>query len=513
MKNILTSIQDTWGKLSKPMQIGAGVLVLGVFALLVLIALFSNVDYDVLFSGLQPEDAAAVVAQLQERGVPYELTENGTAVLVPSDRVLETRIALASAGLPTGGVVGFEIFNTTRIGETEADRHLRFLWALQGELTRTIRQINAVQDARIHIVLPQRSLFIQESRPSSASVLLQLKPGHTLTTQQVRAITNLVAASVEGLTAENVTIVDTRGNVLSSPDPNQLDGEAFAARFELERAYERQLEDNIVAMLERIYGYGNVVARVSATLDFDSYEQYSETYSPITRDGGLIRSQETLTEQFAGTTAGPAGVPGVDSNIPGYVGADGGTSEYSRTESVVNYELNRTESRFVASPGKVTNLSVAVWLNGEFSPNQLASVEESVSRAIGLQASRGDSIYVDAVPFETTGLLPEMYVAEQAALPSYLPYVLIAAILLILGVVVLVVIVRKRRSEMDEEDEVVLVPAAAGLDVVVGDEEDLLGELSLADIRKEELRQKVTALAQEKPREVAQLIKTWLAEE
>ena len=512
MKNILTSIQDTWGKLSKPMQIGAGVLVLSVFALLVLISLFSNVDYDVLFSGLQPEDAAAVVAQLQERGVPYELAENGTAVLVPADQVLETRIALASAGLPTGGVVGFEIFNTTRIGETEADRHLRYLWALQGELTRTIRQINAVQDARIHIVLPQRSLFIKESRPSSASVLIQLKPGHSLTSQQVRAITNLVAASVEGLTAENVTIVDTRGNVLSSPDPNRLDGEAFAVRFELERSYERRLEESIVAMLERIYGYGNVVARVSATLDFDSYEQYSETYSPVTRDGGLVRSQETLTEQYAGTSTNPAGVPGVDSNIPGYVGADTGTSEYNRSESIVNYELNRTETHFVASPGKVTSLSVAVWLNGEFSPNQLASVEESVSRAIGLQTSRGDSIYVDAVPFETTGLLPDMYLVEQAALPSYLLYGIVVAVLLIIGIIVFVSI-RRRKSEEESDEAPVLVPAAAGLDVLVGEEEDLLSELSLVDIKKEELRQKVTALAQEKPREVAHLIKTWLAEE
>ena len=235
MSTVLSSLRDTWGKLSRPMQIGAITLVLGVFALLVFIKLFSNVDYEVLFANLQPEDAAAVVTALQERGTPYQLAENGTAVLVPADQVLETRIALASGGLPAGGVVGFEIFNSTRIGETEADRQLRYQWALQGELTRTIRQINAVQDARIHIVLPQRSLFIRESRPASASVLLHLRPGNTLTSSQVRAIANLVAASVEGLTSDNVTIVDSRGNVLSSPDPQQLNGEAFAARFELER--------------------------------------------------------------------------------------------------------------------------------------------------------------------------------------------------------------------------------------------------------------------------------------
>ena len=225
-----------------------------------------------------------------------------------------------------------------------------------------------------------------------------------------------------------------------------------------------------------------------------------------------MRSQETLTEQYAGTSTNPlvflASLPisqGMSAQTPAHPNT-------SRSESIVNYELNRTETHFVASPGKVTSLSVAVWLNGEFSPNQLASVEESVSRAIGLQTSRGDSIYVDAVPFETTGLLPDMYLVEQAALPSYLLYGIVVAVLLIIGIIVFVSI-RRRKSEEESDEAPVLVPAAAGLDVLVGEEEDLLSELSLVDIKKEELRQKVTALAQEKPREVAHLIKTWLAEE
>lgn len=503
MNTVLTSLRDTWGKLSKPMQIGAVALVLGVFALLVFIALFSKVDYDVLFANLQPEDAAAVVTALQERGIPYQLAENGTAVLVPAEQVLETRIALASAGLPAGGVVGFEIFNSTRIGETEADRQMRYQWALQGELTRTIRQIDAVQDARIHIVLPQRSLFIRESRPASASVLLHLKPGHTLTSSQVRAIANLVAASVEGLNSDNVTIVDSRGNVLSSPDPHRLNGEAFAARFELERAYEKQLEDNIVAMLERIYGYGNVIARVSATLDFDYYEEHSETFTPITRDGGLVRSQEIITEQYAGTSMA-GGVPGVDANIPGYVGADGAASEYSRQETMTNYELNRTESYFTSSPGKVSLLSVAVWLNGQYTPNQLAAVEEAVSRAIGLQPSRGDSIFVDAVPFETAAVWAEGPPVQYVEAPNYFTYMILGAVILA-AIIALVIIFRARRREE------AMAPVAAGLDVIVADE--ALEELSETEREMRDIRSKVLTLAQEKPRDVAQLIRTWLAEE
>jgi len=503
MGTILTSVRNTWSKLTKPMQIGAVALVLGVFAFLIIITLFSNADYQVLFSNLQPEDAAAVIAALQERGVPYQLAENGTAVLVPAEQVLETRIALASSGLPSGGVVGFEIFNTTRIGETEADRQLRYQWALQGELTRTIRQISAVQDARIHIVLPQRSLFIRESTPASASVLLHLKPGHTLTSSQVRAIANLVAASVDGLTSENVTIVDSRGNVLSSPDPQQLNGEAFVARLELQRAYERQLEERIVAMLERIYGYGNVVARVSATLDFDYVQQYSETYAPVTRDGGIVRSQETVSEEYTGTS-GAGGVPGVDTNVPGYVAADTGSSQYSRQESVVNYELNRTETHFTSTPGRVSQLSVAVWLNGQYSPNQLAAVEESVSRAVGLQVARGDSIYVDAIPFETTAVWADVPVTPPAETPDYLRYLIMGAVALVLVLAAALVIARRRTK-------LAPVPAAPTLDLVVGDED--VEELSPAELQMRDVRNKVVSIAQEKPRDVAQLIRTWLAEE
>ena len=144
MNNILESIKETWGKLSRPMQLGVGVFVLGVFLSLVLLGLFSRTEYQVLFSSLGVEDAGAVVSALQERGTPYKLTDGGSTVWVPEEDVFESRIALATSGVPTGGVVGFEIFNTTRLGETEADRQLRYQWALQGELTRTIRQINEV---------------------------------------------------------------------------------------------------------------------------------------------------------------------------------------------------------------------------------------------------------------------------------------------------------------------------------------------------------------------------------
>jgi flagellar M-ring protein FliF len=487
------------------MQIGVGVFVLGVFLSLVLIAVLSRTQYQVLFSGLSSDDAGAVVAALQERGVSYQLADGGGTILVPEEDVFETRIALATSGMPTGGVVGFEIFNTTRLGETEADRQLRYQWALQGELTRTIRQINEVADARIHIVLPRRSLFVTESQPASASVLLQLNPGAQLTRNQVRAIANLVASSVEGLSPDNVTIVDSKGTVLNSP--NFGDVGQVADRFDLQWRYEQQLESSIVAMLERIYGFGNVVSRVNAVLDFSTVEQYSETYAPVQRGEGLARSTQSMEETYRGTTTGAAGVPGVDSNVPGYVFVDQGegTTEWERNETVTNYELNRTETWSTSLPGKLVNLAVSVWINGDLEPNQLAAVEESVIRATGLDLNRGDSIYVASVPFEVMPFggdfpLPEM--------PSGIPVYYWVAGLGLLLLVAAIVLSRILQRRVPEE-----VPAAAALDVVVGDEEIPTRELTPEEQEMMNVRKQIQSLAREKPEEVALIMKTWLADD
>lgn len=504
MNSILESIKETWGKLSRPMQFGVGVFVLGVFLSLVLLGLFSRTEYQVLFSGLGVEDAGAVVSALQERGTSYKLTEGGSTVLVPEEEVFEARIALATSGLPTGGVVGFEIFNTTRLGETEADRQLRYQWALQGELTRTIRQINEVADARIHIVLPKRSLFVQESQNATASVLLQLNPGAQLSAGQVRAIANLVATSVEGLSPENVTIVDSRGTVLNSPSMMNLGGHV-SDRFEMQWLYEQQLENSVVAMLERIYGFGNVVARVNAVLDFAHLEQYNETFSPINRGEGLVRSTQSLQESYTGTSTGAGGVPGVDSNVPGYVFLEqgGGTTEWERSEATTNYELNRTETWTTTLPGQVTNLAVSVWVNGDLNPTQLASIEESVIRATGLRVDRGDSVYVASVPFEVNpfvGDLPPLEVS--AGVPLY--WVIALGILLL---VALLFLVFRKKSPVPEE-----VPLAAGLDIIVGDELPER-ELTPEERERQTMRKQIEKLAEEKPEEVASLMRTWLVDD
>ena len=504
MNNILESAKGAWGKLTRPMQIGVSIFVLGVFISLLLLMFFTKTEYQVLFADLNPEDAGAVVTALQERGISYRLAENGSAVLVPQNEVFETRIALATSGLPTGGVVGFEIFNAARLGETEADRQLCFQWALQGELVRTIRQMDEIADARIHIVLPKRSLFVQESQASTASVLLQLKQGRQLKKGQIRAIANLVSTSVEGLTPDNVTIVDTGGNVLNAPSLSEAGGDLLTERFELEWNYEQQLERSIVAMLERIYGLGNVVARVHANLDFDRFEEYSEVFSPSNRGEGLIRSEQRAQEDFQGTSTSAGGVPGVDSNIPGYVFADqvGGSQEYSRSEDTVNYELNRTETRLKITPGQVANLSISVWLNGDFSPAQLSTIEESVSTAIGLKRERGDSIYIASTPFEASPFLMDGMPKEAEPRRPAFWFLAATLALMVLGLIIFLIGRREKAKEA--------VPPE--IDLLVDDDEVAL-TLSPEEEERLSIRKNIQKLAKEDPEELALLMRTWLVDE
>lgn len=507
MDGILQTLKSAWEKMSVPARIG-GVFGIGaVFFGLLFLAFFSSPDYQPLFTDLSAEDAAAVVAVLQENGVPYRIADSGRTILVSPADVHETRMTVAGQGLPTGGIVGFEIFNQMRLGETEADRQLRFLWALQGELTRTIKELREVQDARVHIVLPRRSLFVQESQPSTASVLLGLAPGVVLTNQQVRGIAHLVSSSVEGLSPENVTIVDNRGNVLN--DQSQLagvDGQSFSERFEVERAYERQLESSVTAMLERIYGYGKVVARVSAVLDFDSQEEWAERFEAPTRDGGLVRSEQHFDESFAGLGTALSGPAGVDANVPGYVGLDGyGDSEYQRSESTLNYEMDRIERHSARAPGRVEALNVSVWLYGEMAPADLQAVEESVSRAVGLRADRGDQIFVSSMEFA-----PDYFPVVGDAPPEarVQPWWLWAiGLLLVVGLVALFRSRQRRPAESPNEE----------LDLVVGDDEDEADttdeQVSPEEQERQERRERVRGLAESNPQEFAQLMKAWLLED
>lgn len=392
--------------------VGAGVAV----GLVALLWTSRHAEQQVLYSQLTMEDAAAIVAKLREKGVPYSLKGDGTTVTVPSSMVYDTRLRMAAEGLPQGGGVGFELFDQRSFGMTEFVQKLNYRRALQGELARTIAQLGAVQSARVHIVLPEKSLFLGQQEKTTASVVLKLAPGGHLRPEQIRGMAHLVASSVEGLKPADVTIVDTSGNILN----RETDNAAFPFRNEAQLVYqqtlERDVERRVQSLLERAVGEGKVLVRVSTALDFQHIERTEERYDA---DNPAVRSEQRHKEEGSGSGAWAAGVPGVRSNVadasqqqPNQT-AEKTTS--SRQSETINYELSKVISKIVAPSGEIKQLSVAVLVDGSYegggkngerkyiprSAEELAKYRDIVKGAVGYNEARGDRVEVANMPFES----------------------------------------------------------------------------------------------------------------
>ncbi len=496
-------LKSNWNNLTLRTRIAGGVIVLVVFISLILLAIFSGSDYHPLYTNLDLNDAAAITQTLADNGIAYRLSDNGSSILVPEDVVYQTRLTLAAQGLPAGGIVGFETFNTTRLGETEAERQLRYQNALQGELTRTLRELNEVENARVHLVIAPRSLFIQDSQPSTAAVLLTLRPGASLSSEQVRGITHLLSTSVERLAPENVTVLDTRGNVLNSFHSSaNLNGDIVSQRLELQNTYGEQLATNVRTMLERIYGYGKVVSSVNVELDFDTIEQYEETYAAPTRDGGLMRSSQLYTEVLF--EDGTSGIPGVASNIPGYVEVDPDESGVYRHESIINYELDRFETHQSIPPGGVKNISVSIWIDGDLSQSELDTIQTSVSGALGMKLERGDYIAVASVPFQSdfSFVTSDEIFPDTAGFNWLYILVVVFLVLLVLGLLIRYLVLSKKEVE-----------SSLGIELAATEDDEAGVPLSLEEQEKLNVIKRIRSYTQDRPQDFAHMIKTWLIDE
>ncbi|MDI3543083.1 MAG: flagellar M-ring protein FliF [Candidatus Atribacteria bacterium] len=376
-------------------------------------------DYVPLFQNLSVEEAGRVVDKLRELNIPYQISSGGTRILVPQDKVYEARMKLAQEGLPAQGE-GFELFDKNTFGLTSFLQKVNYQRALQGELERTIMELREVEGARVHIVVPEERLFAEEEKVPTASVVLKLRSGVTLQDNQIEAIANLIANSVEGLNPNRVAIIDDRGNVLAS---GTGEGSAWAnlsrltaTQLEMKKEIEATLTNRIQSMLESALGYNQAVVRVTADLDFEQREGEKETFEPIRGGEGIARSAKETEEKYQGGVTAPGGVPGVASNIPVYGQESeptGQNNNYTRRDSTVNYEINRIMERFASSPGKINRLSVAVLIDSELPPEQVQKVEGVVKAAAGLSEERGDMLIVESLPFNR-----EMQEEERRALAS-----------------------------------------------------------------------------------------------
>ena len=296
LKQFMTQVQANFKVLPLAKKVAVTSIASATLMGIVLLIVWTNrIDYQPLYFNLSMEDAGMVVEELKDQKVPFRLSANGRTVMVPSDRVYDLRLDMASRGVPSGGGVGFEIFDRTDLGTTEFVQKLNYQRALQGELARTINQFAEVEQSRVHITLPEKTIFLEDEQQPTASVVVKLRRRGALKEKHVQGIVHLVAGSVEGLNPENITVVDVDGNVLSAgaSDDSKLVG-LTGNQQEFQREVEEDLEKRVQTMLEKVVGVGKAIVRVSASLDFKQEEKTEEIFDP---DSAVIRSEQRTDER------------------------------------------------------------------------------------------------------------------------------------------------------------------------------------------------------------------------
>jgi flagellar M-ring protein FliF len=532
-------------RLDKGQKIKLG---LGAFGLLAIaIALFfmgQQPDWKVLYNNLNDKDGGAIIAQLTTMNVPYKYTEGGGAIMVPSDKVHDTRLRLASQGLPKGSVNGFELMEANRFGMTQFQERLTFQRGLEGELTRSIQSLSSVQAARVHLALPNQNGFFREQQKPSASVLLSLHPGRTLDKAQIAGIVHLVASSVPEMNPKAVSVVDDAGTLLSAtPDGMAQGADTQKLQYvqQLEQLYTRRILD----MIEPLVGEGNVKAQVSADIDFSLAESTSEQHRPNQGgEPGTVRSQQTI-EDGTPPQAQPAGVPGATTNQPPATGTapiNGAAAPLGvasnadkagnlRKESVVNYEVDKTTRTVREASGTVRRLTAAVVVNHRSSvdpktgktvtaaipPEQIEQMTALVRETIGFNKDRGDSVNVVNAVFNVPAPVEEVPVAwwkqpENMELARSLAWPvggLAVALLILLGLVRPGI--KAMKTPLKPQPKTPAVPQLSalidetperpGLPVPETSDEPSAEQLRLADAKR---------LALENPVAVANIVKGWV---
>ncbi|SLM63749.1 MULTISPECIES: flagellar basal-body MS-ring/collar protein FliF [Dickeya] len=516
-------------------------------------------DYRVLYTNLNERDGGSIVSELGKMNIPYRFTESGAAIMIPADKVYETRLRLAQQGLPKGGAVGFELLDQEKFGISQFSEQINYQRALEGELARTMETLGPIQNARVHLAIPKPSLFVRDQKSPSAAVTVTLQPGRALDDSQISAISYLVSSSVAGLPADKVTIVDQTGKLLTQNDGSGRDLNAAQLKYanEIENNYQRRIE----AILLPVVGPGNVHAQVTAQIDFASREQTDEQYQPNQPPNqSAVRSQQiSQSDQRGGPNVG--GVPGALSNTPtpaptapistppaantNNANANGNTTSTnaqtsagssssasqtfnSRHDQTINYEVDRTIRHTKQNTGNVQRLSVAVVVNytlgtdgkpAALSDEQLKKIEALVREAMGFSGDRGDSLNVVNTPFTVTdsaaGQLP--FWQKQAFFD-----LLIEAgrwlLVLIVGWILYRKLVRPQLQRRAELHEAAL--AAASLRGQDADVSVTISSLEAEQQKKSEQRvhtemhsQRIRELAENDPRVVALVIRHWMSNE
>lgn len=541
-------------------------LVAGSAAIAIVVALFlwlRSPDYRVLYSNLSDKDGGEIVTQLTQMNVPYRFAENGSALMIPADKVHETRLKLAQQGLPKGGAAGFELLDKEKFGISQFSEQVNYQRALEGELARTVESLGPVQSARVHLALPKPSLFVREQKSPSASVTVGLLQGRVLDEGQINAIVHMISSSVAGLPAGNVTIVDQSGRLLTQADSTGRDLNTTQLKYTQE--VESRFQHRIETILAPVVGRGNVHAQVTAQIDFSHREETAEEYKPNQPPNqAAIRSKQTsVSEQSGGPLVG--GVPGALSNQPNAApnapiekpNAKGNGEEKSdqnrnnsansnnrnnsyervisnnrnnRHDETTNYEVDRTIRHVQLQAGAVERLSVAVVVNyatvqGEngpetkaLAPEQLSQIEALTREAMGFSAERGDSLNVLNTQFNDTSEVIETLPFWQH--PVLLEKLLEAGRWLLLILVawllwrkMIVPQIAKKRAAEKAALEAKKTPQKQQPETNAEMDEKMRRKLARQRVSAELQSQRIRELAEKDPRVVALVIRQWMSNE
>jgi flagellar M-ring protein FliF len=495
-----------------------------------------------LFTDLSVEDSSSIIKDLERQGIQFELRNDGSIIMVPKDKVTRLRMKLAEGGLPKGGGVGYEVFDKSdALGTTSFVQNINHLRALEGELARTIRAIDRIQAARVHLVLPERPLFSREAPEPSASIVVRVHG--SLEAQQIRAIRHLVASAVNGLKPQRVSIVDESGQLLAdgaATDPDQALGDERRTTFE--KRIRKQVED----IVSSVVGTGRARVQLSADFDFNKITQTSDKFDP---EGRVLRSSQTREE--SSLTADNNGQVTVNNELPG--NSSGGTAVAARdqskkSEETNNYEISRTTKTEVTEAGRVNRISVAVLVDGIYSKNekgelvyqdrtkdQLDRIATLVRSAIGFDQKRGDQVEVVNLRFaeapstapinEPSGFLGMLQFTKEDVM-----YFVELGVMMLLGLVVMFMVIRPLVKRILASDEVAALtsaltapaltdesaPAASGSQALVpGGTNATANAIDVATIQGQVHAQsvhRVGELAERNPNETVAIIRQWLAE-
>ncbi len=507
-------------------MVTGGALLLSSIIFIVIFVVLNGTNYITLYSNLSETDASKVINYLNTQKISYELADNGTTVKVPKNNLYEVRFSLAGKGILNSGVTGYEIFDESTIGMSEFLQKLNYKRALEGELVRTIVQQEGIEGARVLIVLPKKTVFRQEEEPPKASVVVKLAGSYTFSNSNTTAILNLVANSVEGLSPQNVILIDTKGRLLSKKIDDGQESVINSKQYEIKQSVEQYLSKKVKSILNQVIGYGNSTVQVNAEFNFNQIEKTMETFDP---ESQVAISEQTIKNENLGTTPSDS------------------TVESSQT-STTNYEINKTVQKVIEGTGNIIRLSVAVVVNdiekevtkGEGteivykprSPEQIKKLETIIKNAIGIDTDRGDQISLVNIPFETKDIGNMNFVEPSGTFDLNRIYDLILILIAIIASFFLLKgIMGKLKNEkpliavQSTENQLtprVIKPQVTPFEnniqnnlnfkrnrefIVEGDLED---EITDEAMRKKSQQDKISSYVSKNPEDAARLINSWL---